>query len=177
MENDFSMMPADADTLAWAEMDEGAQKLVQASGRALDSFLRTEGARYRTPSRDETTNVVDQGKKVSYCFPQDALARLTRLLDDARRAGIPAHLAERQGTPAAPNCGLMLDFDVVTADPAARLSDRVANRLAAALAHILARDVEFSPAGEIVHMFYIVKRAPRLRVAAAGAPPAAPAYK
>ena len=174
--------PAETDALAGGAIDEAAQRRRCAGARGLNGFVRDAHA-HVTPRGDERTNVVDQGGRVTYALGREPLAALFRALEACRLEGSATHFSERQGTAAAPRSGLMLDFDITTAERRPALADRHYYRLAGALVAALQRDVDFAaqlppepggrrPAEARLHVFFTVKpEAVPVDGAAAGAGP------
>jgi len=157
--------PAETDALAREELRVAAERRQYPAARALAAFLRDPAQTRRiTGKADSRTNIVDQGDRVTYALPPDALDALCTHLEAVRREGLTSHFSERQGTPEAPTSGLMLDYDVYVADASARLQDRHAHRIACQVVRALRRDLLFPVAQggrEItLHVFTIVKAAP-----------------
>jgi phage/plasmid-associated DNA primase len=156
------------------------QNYDQASQR-LGAFLKT-STPHITERSCEKTNIIDQGASKTYAFNDDGLSEMFLHLENCRRSGSVVHFSERQGAPAQPYSGLMLDFDIALgARPTgttpvqacggaekqvpAVLDERACRRLCTLVARSLARDLIFRPArseqsgaDEItMHMFYIVR--------------------
>ena len=141
--------PAEASALAWAVIDEGAQRKHRPGARTLAAFLRDAAGAHRTEKSDERTNIIDQGERVTYAFPRSELTALLRHLEACRLEKSTTHFSERQGTPEDPKSGLMLDFDIVVGDRKPVVTDRHYHRLANALVAALQKDIDFAagPAG------------------------------
>jgi phage/plasmid-associated DNA primase len=179
--------PAETDALAWAAIDEASQRKRCAGARALAGFVRDTAHAHVTPKGDERTNIIDQGERATYALGPDHLRTLLRHLEACRLEGSATHWSERQGTPAAPRTGLMLDYDLVVATRRPALTSRHYYRIAGALVAALQRDVDFAaqlppgaggrPPPELrLHVFFIVKPEAAPRPAPEGAE-AAQTYK
>jgi hypothetical protein len=182
--------PGAIDELAWASIEEIAQRKQRDGARALSSFVRDTARAHATPKGDPRTNVIDQGARATYALGREPLRGLFRHLEACRLEGSVAHWSERQGTPAAPRCGLMLDFDLVVPCRRPALADRHYNRIAGSLVAALQRDIDFAaqlavrgeaPAEARLHVFFTIKpealpcAAPEAPAAAPAPPAAAPA--
>lgn len=174
--------------MAWAAIDEASQRKRCAGARGLNSFVRDVAHVHATQKGDERTNIIDQGERVTYAFGRDTLRQLFRHLEACRLEGSTTHFSERQGTPAAPRSGLMLDFDIITSARKPALADRHYYRIAGALVAALQRDVDFAaqlpplpggrrPVEARVHVFFIVKPEALPVAAAAATGGDAPCYK
>ena len=155
--------PAETDALAWASIDEASQRKRCGGSRALNNFIREGIHALTTPKGDDRTNVIDQGARATYALGPGPLRQLFHHLEACRLEGSTTHFSERQGSIAAPRCGLMLDYDMVVADSRPALTDRHYYRIAGALTAALQRDVDFAAqlggAPELrLHVFFIVKR-------------------
>jgi phage/plasmid-associated DNA primase len=113
--------------------------------RALQALFE-ELASFRTAKGDAKTNVVDQLAGVPYALPLAELRRLTEALEKCRRAGVASHVSRRQGTPAQPRAGIMIDFDMVLGDRTPTVTDVDYMRLATSVVAKLTRVVDFSGA-------------------------------
>ena len=172
--------PAETDAAAWQVIAESASKKRCSGARALTAWLRDTAHAALTPKGDDRTNIIDQGERATYCFGPGAVAALFTHLEACRTEGTTCHFSERQGTLAAPNCGLMLDYDIKTRlrQPGALLGDRLYYRLAGALTAALQRDLVFEGARErAVHVFIIVKPEAVPITPPADAPAGDPLYK
>jgi phage/plasmid-associated DNA primase len=159
--------PAETDAFAWAAIDEVSQRKRCAGARNLNNFVRDVAHVLVTPKGDQRTNIIDQGERVTYAFDRDNLRTLFRHLEACRLEGSIVHFSERQGTPAVPRCGLMIDFDLFVSNRRPVLTDRHYYRLAGALVAALQRDIDFAaqlpaangrPAVEArLHVFFIIK--------------------
>lgn len=171
--------PADTEALAREELRKKFEHRQSPAARGLAAFLSDPAQTAKiTGKADERTNIIDQGERVTYALGPAAVGGLFGHLEALRREGLTAHFSERQGTPAAPLSGLMLDYDVFVADPAARLQERHIQRVACQVVRMLRRDLVFEPAGGrelVLHVFTIVKTAPALVDAGEGSK--APKYK
>jgi hypothetical protein len=96
-------------------LEEVVQSKRNPGHRALHQFRRRIAAQ-ATPSKDEKTNIIDQGEKVTYNLSDSQIAELFDLLEACRREGSIMHFSERQSSPARPKCGIMIDYDVVTTE-------------------------------------------------------------
>ncbi len=160
--------PVETDALAWAAIDEASQRKRCAGARGLNSFVRDVAHAHITQKGDERTNIIDQGERLTYAFGRDHLRLLFRHLEACRLEGSTAHFSERQGTPAAPRSGLMLDFDLIVTARKPTLTDRHYYRLAGSLVAALQRDIDIAaqlpplpggkkPVEARIHVFFIVK--------------------
>ena len=166
--------PAETEAAVRAAISESAVKKRMAGSRALTAWLRDVAHSWITPKNDEGTNVIDQGERVTYNLGRAALSTLFGHLEVARLEGTAAHFSERQGTVAAPNCGIMLDYDIVTRLRQPQLSDRLYYRFAGALVSRLSHDLIMTASGAAsgaaagaasgvaagerrLHVFFIVK--------------------
>lgn len=138
--------PNETNALAWAAIAESSQRKRCAGARGLGAFLRGPAADFVTPRGDERTNAIDQGARQTYALGDPQWQALFRHLEACRLEGSTTHFSERQGTPAAPASGLMLDYDLVITDPAPAMQDRHYFRIASSLFAALQRDVDFTPA-------------------------------
>ena len=160
LENDAEApSPAQTEAAAWAAIAGAAARKRCAGARALSSWLRDVAHASQTPKNDDRTNVIDQEARLTYALDRPALSALFAHLEACRLEGTTCHFSERQGTPAEPATGLMLDYDIVTRLRQPQLTDRLYYRFAGALAGALQRDLDFAGAGaELrVHMFFIIK--------------------
>jgi phage/plasmid-associated DNA primase len=158
--------PGETDAMAWAAIDEAAQRKRCAGARSLSNYVRESLHAYATPKGDDRTNIIDQGERATYALAPEQLAQLFRRLEACRLEGSTAHFSERQGSGQAPRCGLMLDYDLHVSERRPELTDRQYYRIAGSLAAALQRDIDFAggPAGggpraveHRLHMFFIVK--------------------
>ena len=159
LELETAPSPAETDAAAWAAISETAARRRCAGARTLSAWLRDTAHGSLTPKGDERTNIIDQGERSTYCFSRGALNSLFNHLETCRLEGTVAHFSERQGTLAIPECGLMLDYDIITRlrQPGALMTDRIYYRFAGALANALQRDLELSGSEFRMQMFFIVK--------------------
>lgn len=165
--------PAEIDALAWSAIEEASRRRRCAGARGLNAFVRDAAHAFVTPKGDERTNVIDQGERATYAMEPEAQRRLLHWLEACRLEGSVTHFSERQGSPAAPRCGLMLDYDIRTTLRRPALTDRHYYRIAGCLAATLQRDIDFAaqlpappppPPGapprareHRLHVFFIVK--------------------
>jgi len=180
-----AITPAETDALAWAAINESSQRKRCAGARAFNNFVRDSAHAHGTQKGDERTNIIDQGERQTYAMAQEMLRRLFQHLETCRLEGSTTHFSERQGTPAAPITGIMLDFDIVTTNRKPVLEDRQYYRLTGALTCALQRDIDFAsqlptvggraPVEARIHVFFIVKPEPVLIPSVA--PDAVPMYK
>ena len=158
--------PAETEALALAELEAAATQKTSPAAQALAAYLRSPAATAAiTPKGSDATNVIDQGARITYGFCPERVAELTALLERGRAAGLTNHFSERQGTPAAPACGIMLDFDLVVGSADAAATERDLHRLALRVAAAFHRDLVFPPAALVrgearVHIFSTLKPAP-----------------
>lgn len=153
--------PADTDALVREELREAAQRKRFPAAQGLAAFLRDPAQTQQiTGKADPRTNIIDQGDRVTYALPGDAVASLFALLEGGRREGLAAHFSERQGTPEAPACGIMLDYDLVVGAPDVSVSERSLHRIACRVVLALRRDLVFAAGEATVHVFSIVKPEP-----------------
>jgi phage/plasmid-associated DNA primase len=170
--------PDETNAMVWATIDENSQRRRFPGARALAAFVRDAAHPYLTPKGDERTNIIDQGERTTYALGRDAQTQLFAALEACRLEGSVTHFSERQGTPATPRTGVMLDFDIVTAQRRPALADRHYYRLAGALAAVLQREIDFGAAEYKMHVFFIVKPSASPIVGdGADGPAAAPLYK
>ena len=135
--------------------------------RELKSFLNQEpGTKYLRNKGSTDTNIFVQGGGM-YAFPHREILKLFSLLEAVRREGVVSHYSERQGTPASPDCGIMLDYDLCTNNPEVCLTDKHVYRIANCVVSCLVEDLVFpqeallGKSKEInVKVFSIVKPAP-----------------
>ena len=155
---------------AWLALDQSSQRRWCAGARTLNAFVRDTAHAYITPKGDQRTNIIDQGERETYCMGADTVNLLCRHLDSCRREGVATHFSERQGTPTAPRCGIMIDYDIVTSNARPTLTNRHYHRIASSLAATLQRDIDFAdqlPRGKggrlatemQFHLFFIIKPA------------------
>ena len=147
------------------ELDSIQVRKFSAPARALSQLFKDCGP-YKTGKGSASTNVVDRDSGGMFALPPDRLAELARRLESCRLAGVDAHVCERQGTPAAPLSGLMLDFDLALrpdkapaeVDGRPQLGRRACQRLVTLVARALARDLVV-PDEFALHVFFIVRPA------------------
>lgn len=162
--------PAETDALAWEAVDEASQRKRCAGARGLNTYIRDVAHAYTTPKNDDRTNIIDQGARTTYSFGNEQLSHLFHHLEVCRLEKSITHFSERQGTPAVPRSGLMIDFDIIVATRKPVLTDRHFYRLTGALMASLQRDIDFSsqlpplvggkkPIETTVHVFFTVKTA------------------
>ena len=150
--------PAETEAAVRVAISETAIKKRMPGSRALAAWLRDIAHAWITPKNDDSTNVIDQGERVTYSLGRAAMSTLFGHLEAARLEGTATHFSERQGTVATPNCGIMLDYDIVTRLRQPQLSDRLYYRFAGALVSRLTHDLVMRSAGELrLHVFFIVK--------------------
>lgn len=138
--------PEEIEAQAQDALAEAAARKTAPAAQALAAYLRSPAATACiTPKASPHTNVIDQGRAATYDFPPGRVAELTALLERGRLAGLTSHFSERQGRPSAPDCGVMLDFDLVVADAAAVATERELHRLALRVAAAFHRDLVFPP--------------------------------
>lgn len=179
--------PEETDALAWAAINEAAQRRRCPGARGLGRFLSDIAHAHVTPKGDPRTNIVDQGPRVTYALGRDHLRALFGHLEACRLEGSVCHFSERQGTPAEPRSGIRLDYDIDTTLRRPALTDRHCYRLAGALLGALQRDIDFAaglpprpggarPTEARFHVFFTVKpeAVPVAADPPAGAAPAAP---
>jgi phage/plasmid-associated DNA primase len=157
--------PAETEALAREELQKVEQRQQYTEVRELSAFLRGQTQKI-TGRGDEKTNIIDQGERVTYSFPADTVHDLFQHLEKLRRMGLTTHFSERQGTPASPMTGLMLDYDLFVSDPNVRLNDRHVHKIACRIVRALRRDLIFPAKARrngtetVVHVFSIVKPKP-----------------
>ena len=159
--------PADTDSMAWAVIEEVAQRKHNAAARALYTFKCDDAFPFRTEKGDTRTNIIDQGEKITYALSPDMVKRLMGLLEACRLEESICHDSERQGTPQKPRSGTMLDFDITTTQRNVQFQDRHMYRLIGAIVGRFQRDIDFqsqlpAAAGHRsretkIHIFFIVK--------------------
>ena len=155
--------PAATNALEQEALREAAQTRFRPAAQALAGFLRSPAVVGCIAAKGaDATNIIDQGAKVPYAMPPATVATLTGLLESMRLDGLAAHFSERQGTPAHPTCGIMLDYDLVVGRADASISERHVHRVASQVVEALHRDLAFpATRGDLaVHVFSIVKPAP-----------------
>jgi phage/plasmid-associated DNA primase len=161
--------PSEMDAMVWAEINQTTQRKHCAGARSLNVFANEQAKQFMTPKGDERTNIIDQGERHTYNLGRDHVNRLFELLEACRKEGAITHYSERQGTPEAPRCGVMVDFDIITTCRKPALADRHYYRLAGALLTILQRDIDLAgqiqkigekrPTEAKLHIFFIIKPA------------------
>lgn len=139
----------------------------------LGGFLKA-AAGSLTEKGSPQTNIIDQVAGATYAFDDERLAELYARLEECRRSGTVTHFSHKQGSPALPYSGIMLDFDIaLAARPAgvvpalacggparavpAVLDDRAYRRLCGVVARALARDLVFGPGEVTLQLFFIVR--------------------
>jgi len=158
--------PFETEELALRELRATIQHKQSPAAQALGAFLRAPATtQHITGKADDRTNIIDQNARVTYALPPEAEESLADLLERGRKEGVANHFSERQGTPAAPACGIMLDFDLVVPGRDTRAAERDLHRIALRVAAALHRDLVFPPEalrrGEAtVHVFTTLKAAP-----------------
>jgi len=157
--------PFETEELALRELRAVIEQKQSPAAQALGAFLRAPAtSQYITGKADDRTNIIDQNARVTYAFPPEAAEALVDLLERGRKDGVANHFSERQGTPAAPACGIMLDFDLVVPSRDTVATERDLHRIALRVVAALHRDLLFPPEalrrGEAtVHVFTSLKPA------------------
>ena len=149
--------PAETEAAARAAIAATAVKKRSPGSRALSAWLRDSAASWVTVKNDENTNIIDQGDRVTYNMNPTGISTLFTHLEATRLEGTITHFSERQGTAAAPNCGIMLDYDIITRQRQPQLSDRLYYRFAGALMNRLQHDLKLAIGEFRTHVFFIVK--------------------
>lgn len=151
--------PAEIDAAAWSTITEDVQKNHCAGTRTLSTFTRESICAHITPTGDDRTNIIDQNTRTTYALDSEYLRQLFIHLEACRIEGSAVHFSERQGTPAAPKCGIMIDYDIITNNRKPVLTDRHYYRFAGALVATLQRDLDFTRHGSElrIHVMFIIK--------------------
>lgn len=160
--------PAETDALAWSSIDEVSQRKRCVSSRNLNNFTREVAHNYITPKGDDNTNIVDQGDRITYAFNNNLTQQLFRHLEACRIEGTTNHFSERQGSTIIPQCGIMIDYDMILSIQRPILTNRHYYRIAGALVSTLQRDIDFvgqltlqngkKPIEMQLHIFFIIKQ-------------------
>jgi phage/plasmid-associated DNA primase len=146
--------------------------------RGLDAFRR-KVSKHITGKGDQRTNIIDQGKRVTYFLPAPGVTDLFEHLEQVRLSGAETHFSERQGTDANPQSGIMLDYDIIVDRPDASLGKLELHRIACRVVKQLRDDLVFPTEATTksgyetqLTVFSIVKEAPvRRPPAGEGDPP------
>jgi len=153
--------PAETDAVAWAAIGEASQRKFCAGARGLSNFVHNTAHAHLTGKNDERTNIIDQESRTTYALGPELVHQLFGFLEACRLEGSTSHFSERQGTPAAPYSGLMLDYDIITTQRRPVLTDRHYYRIAGSLAAALQRDLNLAGPSNAVecrfHIFFIIR--------------------
>jgi phage/plasmid-associated DNA primase len=138
-----------------------------ASAKELEHFS-TNIQQYRSGKGDASTNIIDQGKKVSYSIDDNSYYTLMDILEKCRQTGIPTHWSERQFINNVEHSGIMLDFDVLTHNNNVTLTEDTSMRLASVIFQKLQMELKFPPTTSKHHIFFINKPRPVFKHAEGG---------
>ena len=141
-----------------AVINEITQRKLNKGLSELDSFIKSLSTSCITQKGDEKTNIIDQGAKTTYCLSDEQLGHLYDRLEMCRKEGSITHFSEKQGSKTI-MCGLMLDYDIITANNKPTLTDHQYYRITNSLVSNLQRNIDFSVTKKeiILHVFFIVK--------------------
>ena len=79
--------------------------------RNFESFL-AEQYNYKTASKMDITNVINQETKQTWALPDDIFGKLMHHIEECRKIrGAALHMSEKQQTDKILSSGIMLDFD------------------------------------------------------------------
>lgn len=134
---------------------------------ALDHYVKSI-QQHRAEKGNDEINLIDQGVKASYAVDDYTYSTTMGLLENCRRAKMPAHWSERQYSQSITHSGIMMDFDVLTTNPSIEFSDQCAIRMTNIIFQRLQQDLEFEQGMLKYHVFYIVKPQPVFKYTESG---------
>lgn len=153
--------PAETDAFNQEELRASALRGQNPAAKAFAAFLRDPAqAQKATPRGDPLTNIIDQGERATYHFPDETVGGLFGHLDALRREKVAAHFSERQGRPDQLKSGLMLDYDLVVGTKEARFEEPHAARVVQQLVGALQQALDLGGGEAALHVFTTVKAAP-----------------
>lgn len=91
-------------------LDDHSRRVSSDTLRQFESFLREQDA-YKTASKTDKTNIIDQQGKKTWAFPELILSQFMEVYDKCRREGNVMHFSEKQQYEGKLESGIMLDFD------------------------------------------------------------------
>lgn len=147
-----TLTPIDIDVMTWTSITESSQKKHFTGARNLHQYLQTIDHIYITQKNDNNTNIIDQGNRKTYAFPNDYIVQLFTHLNNCRKEGSITHFSEKQLDVS----GIMLDIDIITTNKNIGLIDKHYYRLTSSIFNALQKDIKFEKNQQ--HIFYITKQ-------------------
>lgn len=91
-------------------LEQKAQSVYLRGLRQLETFFR-EQFNYKTASKVNKTNVINQQTGQTWALPDDVFGQMMQLIEECRKEGSILHISERQQYENLLSSGIMLDFD------------------------------------------------------------------
>lgn len=110
IDNNISFSYEENKACSEALLEEKIQNINNNCLRDLENFLHDQ-FNYKTATRVNATNTIDQKSKYTWAFPNDVFAQLMYHIEECRKGNCVLHFSERQQYEDCNESGLMFDFD------------------------------------------------------------------
>jgi phage/plasmid-associated DNA primase len=146
------LTPINIDILTWSSITESSQKKHFLGAKNLHQYIQSIEHIYSTPKNDNSTNIIDQFNKKTYCLPVNQIQDLFNHLNQCRIEGSITHFSEKQISPS----GIMIDLDIISTDNQLVLTDKHLYRLTGSLFVLLQKDIKLD--NQQQYIFYTLKQ-------------------